>query len=609
MRALDAAKARLDALSDRNAILDCFFGFGRDLFQFSILFIVREGTAHGRNVNGLGAPDDLVARIALPLNAGPGILRRVRELRRPFVTSNAVVTDADARLFGSIGRAMPAGVVVPLVMRDRVVAIFLGDAPVEALQRRGAEIGRPPAELAKDEMLLWGEAVSSALEQLILRRKSIRPPGFGSFRPPPMPGAPAAETPARLPPPGNLPVWNLPGDDGYDETEDDIAPADDAESGNRSGLYLVGAGIAAALMIASGLYIWTSRSGPPPAYRTVTAGAKLAGWPKVEPLSVLDAARAAAGARAELSSIQAEIGPDARVDFGEHPKNSEDTFLTFVFVTPELETQVRVDNAGVQTPSAAVRKMCADKPCRGVVAAPPQCSFAQIRAASAALGLKPDERALVTYADRRDGTSRSDVGARWTLAVVDRGSVQLDAATCKPLPRERLLPAAAPVAALPGAPREVEPMTLLPIARTQSGLESDAVLLEIEARGVASNGKLDLTGDGGITYTFGDPANVPAATRRWREVIVDRTGMRLKPSTGWEPMPSRFTADIMPPVCTLAHAFRSLGPVTAGATATIRYGRGSGAGESGEFDLLVPSAALHRVLSDAECAAGEKLKK
>lgn len=613
MRALDAAKARLDALSDRNAILDCFFEFGRDLFQFSILFIVREGTAHGRKVHGLGAPDDLVANIALPLNAGPGILRRVRELRRPFVTSNSVVTEADARLFGSIGRAMPAGVVVPLVLRDRVVAVFLGDGPAEPLQRRGAEIGRPAVDLAKDEMMLWGEAVSTALERLILRRKSLRPPGFGSVRPPPMPGAAADEIPVRLPPPGNLPVWNLPGEEGYVEEDENIGGGgEDAEGGDRSGLYLVGAGIAAALLIASGVYMWTSRAAPPPAYRTVTAGAKLAGWPKVDPLSVLDPARAAAagaGAGAELSSIQAEIGPDARVDFGDHPKNNEDTYLTYVFVTPELEIQVRVDSAGVQAPATAVRKTCGDKPCRGVVTAPPHCSFAQIRDAAVALGLKPEERALVTYADRRDGTSRSEGGPRWSVAVVDRGSVQLDAATCKPLPRERLFPAATPIASLPGAPHDVEPMTLLPIARTQSGLESDAVLLEIEARGVSSAGKLDLTGDGGITFTFGDPASVPAATRRWREVIVDRAGMHLKPIMGWEPMPSRFTADIMPPVCTLAHAFKGLGPVTAGATATIRYGRGSGAGESGEFDLLVPSAALHRIISDAECAADEKLKK
>ncbi len=180
-RAIDAAKAKLDSLSDRNAILDCFFEHGRDLFQFSVLFIVRGAIAQGRNVHGLGAHDELVTRISLPMNEA-GILQRARDVRRPFVTSGGGLTDADSRLFGSIGRAMPAGVVVPLVLRDRVVAIFLGDGPAEPLQKRGAELKRHPSELAKDEMLLWAEAVGNALEQLILRKKgsaSIRPPGMG----------------------------------------------------------------------------------------------------------------------------------------------------------------------------------------------------------------------------------------------------------------------------------------------------------------------------------------------------------------------------------------------------------------------------------------------
>ena len=175
-RALDAAKAKLDSLSQRDAILDCFFEHSRELFQFSVLFVIRGDTAQGRNVHGLGAPDDLVSRTALPLSGAPGILQRARDFRRPFVTTSGV-TEADTRLFGTLGRAMPAGLVVPLVLRDRVVAIFLGDVPAAPLQERAAELGRSAVELAKDEMLLWTEAVGGALERLIMRRK-----GSGSVR-------------------------------------------------------------------------------------------------------------------------------------------------------------------------------------------------------------------------------------------------------------------------------------------------------------------------------------------------------------------------------------------------------------------------------------------
>jgi hypothetical protein len=75
------------------------------------------------------------------------------------------------------------------------------------------------------------------------------------------------------------------------------------------------------------------------------------------------------------------------------------------------------------------------------------------------------------------------------------------------------------------------------------------------------------------------------------------------------PMPTGVTATRarVPPTCSFAGALKTARSIPPGATGTVRYGRGSGAAESGELDVLVPSAALHNVVSDAECAAGEKL--
>jgi hypothetical protein len=615
-RALDAAKAKLDASSSRDAILDCFFEHGRDLFLFSVLFVIRGTTALGRNVHGLGAHDDLVTRIALPLTGEPGILTRARDLRRPFLTSGGV-SEADSRLFGSIGRAMPVGLVVPLVLRDRVVGIFLGDIPAEPLQRRAAEIGRSAVELAKDEMLLWAEAVGNALEQLIMRRKgsgSVRPPGFGSVPPPAM----GLDDPGlRFPPPAPLPSWgpdeDVPVEDGTLEEgmplqEDPNADIVVAPAPARPlGLYLAGVGVVAtaAALVGGGFYLWSTRAEANPD-RVVTPGDKLAGWPRaVDPSAVLDAARAAAAPGVELASIQAEVGRDGRVDFSSRPKNLEVLYLTFVFVTPDAELNVRVDSDGMHAGRRRPRSICVDQPCRWPVPAP-HCSFAQIREASVAAGLGADERSLFTYADRRENQPTAEAGPGWSVSVVDRGHIGFDAATCKPLPRSRLLPLALPLESVPGAPREVDPMNVLPLARTQSGLEPDAVLLLIEARGVGATGKVDASTDGAIAFTFADPPTEPAKSRRWREVQLDKSGLAIKVLNEGLPVPSRFAADVRVPSCSFAHAFKTLG-APPGSVGTIRYGRPAGAVES-EFDVAVASTG-RRAISDTECAAWERLVK
>ena len=612
-RALDAAKSALDALSDRDAILDCFFEHGRGLFQFSVLFVVRGDVAQGRNVDGLGAHDDLVTRTSLPVTGEPGILQRAHELRRPFVLG-AGITPADSRLFGSLGRAMPAGVAVPLVLRDRVVAIFLGDGPAEALQRRGVEAGRTAVELAKDEMLLWSEAVGSALERLILRRKgggSMRPPAFDAPRfdsapPPPRDFDPSAP---QLPRPPAMPSSTLTPDG---EEVLDEQPWPDAEVApepppRRVPMILAGAGVFAALLLSGAAYLRITRA-ESATDRIVTPAAKLPGFPRVDPAAVLDAARAAsgAGARAELASVQAEVGRDARVDLAAKPKNADGIALSYVFVTPDTEITVRVDGAGVHGPVLHPPSNCGDRPCRVPVPAP-KCTSAQIREATAPLGLAADDTALLTYAGGRETGLTPEAGPGWTLAVVDRGTVHLDGTTCASLPRERLLPAALPVAGVPGAPREVEPMKILPLARVQSGLEADAILINIEARHVNAAGKIDVTSaDGGMYFTFADPPTIAVASRRWREVQLDGSGLRIKALNEGLPIPSRFASDLKPPTCSFAHAIKTAGAIPADATATVRYSRGF---DGGQFEISVASIALRRTISDAECAAWEKLSR
>src|SRR3954451_1352073 len=122
-RSIDAARDALATLDDRDAILDCFFEHSKLLFDFAVLFVLRGDSAHGRAIHGIGAPDGLVKSLVLPTNR-PGVLARVRELRRPFVTASTG-GEVDSQLFGTLGRMMPAGLAIPLVVRSRVVAVVL----------------------------------------------------------------------------------------------------------------------------------------------------------------------------------------------------------------------------------------------------------------------------------------------------------------------------------------------------------------------------------------------------------------------------------------------------------------------------------------------------
>jgi hypothetical protein len=624
-RALDTARSELDTLNDRDAILDCYFEQARRLFQFAVLFVVRGDTAHGRNVHGLGAPDGLVARLAFPLSA-PGVLSRARELRRPFIGASAT-GEADAQLFGSLGRVMPAVLVVPLVVRSRVVAIVLGDGPAEVLNQRAQEANRPPVDLAKEEMLLWSESVSEALERVILKKKSTggsvppqRPswgaprlpagvsdaPGQFALRAPPSfeslssgdargsrgPDAPRARVPSMEPPTSSASFAAVPA----------------APPPSRRNLAL---GIAAAGLIAAiGLGAWVTRADPN-AERVVVRGDKLAGWPSsVDPMSVLEAARSATGlsGRPELTSIRAEVAAGGRVDFSGPVKNDTATYLTFSFATREGEADVRVDTAGLHAARASGVKRCDREACRAPVP-PPTCSFAQIWAAALTVGVLPGDRAFVTYNldDRAGGAAAPEL----RISVVDRGAARLDASNCKALARERLRPPPLALAAIPGAPREVAPLGIIDLARTQSGLDADAVLLEVEARGVGSNGLVDLTtGDNRITYTFSEPA-AASDKPRLRVVNVDKDGMPLTSADNdQDPRPPRFFSAVTPPPrCSFVHAYRTLGSLPAGATAHITYGPNGATADTGEWKMDVPSQGTSRNISDTECAAWEKLLK
>lgn len=569
--ALEAAKAKLELLSDRDAILDAFFAYGREVFKFAVLFVVRGDAAHGRDVHGLGAPSGLVARLVFPLDKG-GILAKAVEYKKAFVGAPAADGD-DADLVGRLGRAMPTCVVAPVVVRGRVVAILLGEGLTEAAAERARTAGGPPLELAKEAMFAWTDCVGDAFERLIVRRKSDDGGVVASMRRPPISQETFSfrELPTANPPPARGVTWWA-------------AP-----------VVLVAAGL---IWLVSG---YAKREPGPEA--VVVHADRLPGFPAaVELAPALERAMEAASLSAgELVGIQTEIGKGGAIDVGraDAPKAPR---LTFVVATPETEAEIRVDAAGMHGPRKQPRAECDGGPCRKPVSTP-ECTTARLWEEAARAGARDDDRVRASYA------ATGDSGPQWSLSIEDRGTIVLDGASCKALSRDRIRPPKAPLSSIPGAPGGVDPSEAIAVARDQSGLGPEARLLEIEAKGVDARGKIDLAqADAGIVYRFADPESVPMAERRWRQVPVGRDGMPITSiASEREPLPLRVKGPVASPRCTFAAAWAMAG-LPRDAKARILYGADAAFPESGQWTIEAPSMSARLVRSDMACAAGSAAK-
>ncbi len=568
--AYEVARKRLELAGDRDAILDAFFEYSQELFKFSVLFVVRGEVAQGRRVHGLGAPEGLVARLVFPFSQG-GILKRAWEYKRAFVASPA--TDGeDAALIGSLGRAMPVAVVAPVVVSGRVVAILLGEGPKRFEDEGPAVTDATLMELAKDRMFAWTDTVGDAFERLIVRRKSEDGNVVASLRRPP--SSQQAPTDSFVLP---------------EPAARKSAPRSVVGKGALAGAVgLMGVALAVGLL-------WPKSAPDPTA--VVVPGERLTGWPSaVDPLAALDHARKAAGpiGSAELLSIRAEIGKGGTVDVPGALKRPEAVALAFTFADEASSADVRVDAEGFRGPRVEGRAQCDGRPC-GRALKVPQCTFAQVWEAATKVGARDDDRLRATF-------SGGEAGPEWSLAIDGRGTVVLDDATCKPRSRERFRPPARPLASLPGAPSAVDPIKVLPIAREQSGLGPDSALLEIEAKGVGSDGTVDFSeADRRIVYRFSDSESLPIAERRWRQVTLDAEGMPVTSiASDRDPLPNRVHGPVALPRCTFGQVW-SLGLLKKDARAKIIYGADETSTEAGQWTLEAPGLAARVTHSDLAC--------
>ena len=189
------------------------------------------------------------------------------------------------------------------------------------------------------------------------------------------------------------------------------------------------------------------------------------------------------------------------------------------------------------------------------------------------------------------------------LSIAGRGSIRLDEKDCKPLPRQRLRPPSLPMEKIPGAPK-VDPLAIVALARTQSGLDDDAALLEVDARGVNEQGLVDLTvPDAGIMYTFAEPLG--QKHRRWRQVFVRHDGMPIVADDGEiAVLPVRlFGAAVPPPRCSFGEArtYMTRGLRPGNALAHMTYGPDLAFLNISQWSLEIATSPSRRTVTDLDC--------
>jgi hypothetical protein len=156
----ETAREELDGATDREALLDLFFEYARQFFDYSALFIAHGDIAEGRDAFGDGAPRERVVGIGVPLDM-PSMLSSARE-KKEAVILHPSADGIDGVLLSDLRRAIGVeAVVVPVLVRERAVAILYADAS----DPRGVD------REAVREIAAFASAIGQGFERLIVRKK------------------------------------------------------------------------------------------------------------------------------------------------------------------------------------------------------------------------------------------------------------------------------------------------------------------------------------------------------------------------------------------------------------------------------------------------------
>lgn len=153
------AKEDLESADSRDEVLSAFLDFAKQYFDYAAIFVVKGKVAACFDAHGRGKEGEQVKGVEVPLDE-PGSLADSRDQKIPAVVSLRR-EGADGALLEGLGREGAAPVLLlPVVVRERAVAILYGDH------------GESGVDLSSvGDVLALAPLVGTALERLILRRK------------------------------------------------------------------------------------------------------------------------------------------------------------------------------------------------------------------------------------------------------------------------------------------------------------------------------------------------------------------------------------------------------------------------------------------------------
>jgi hypothetical protein len=190
----EVAKREADEAEDRDVLLDLFFDFSRQYFDYATLFLVHGDIAEGRDAFGPGATRERVVGIGVPLDL-PGLLAGARDQRASVVTK-APPGGLEAQLLADLSRPRDVEIaIVPLVVRTRAVALLVGDCGESGVDRANVH-----------HVVAFASVIGKAFERVIVRRKLAgfiagnRTEAAGRIDPAMVSAKPGALRPSLLPP-------------------------------------------------------------------------------------------------------------------------------------------------------------------------------------------------------------------------------------------------------------------------------------------------------------------------------------------------------------------------------------------------------------------------
>lgn len=150
------AKEALEEAKTRDDVLSAFFDFAKQFFEYTALFGLQRNAAEGLSAHGPGALREKVQQLRIPLDAA-NVLAAARDRKLAGVIA---LREEDESLQEGLERRVEQALLLPIVLRDRTVAILYGDHGDDAVELS-----------AVGDVLAIAPLVAQALERLILRKK------------------------------------------------------------------------------------------------------------------------------------------------------------------------------------------------------------------------------------------------------------------------------------------------------------------------------------------------------------------------------------------------------------------------------------------------------